>query len=1174
MTMKRQAAKQMHPIEHVRNRPQNYIGSVVPELINMWIFKDGAFVFSNVKVAPGFFKIIDEIIVNAIDQHVNNKEVNHIAIDLREDGSISVYNNGRGFDLSQKSTTIDGQSVWGPELCAGHMLTSTNYDDTVSRTTGGLNGIGMKATNIFSKRFELETQDGNLHFLQVFRDNLSSKDPPQVKKLKKAVHFTRITFLPDYTAFGHEFNPQFHDIVMRLIYTRAYQTAAFARVKVSCNDEPIKPISFKDFCKMHVADDTQVETIELREDADAEPRNFNHPIQVGFSLSPNRTPCSSLIVNGVSAYGGGTIIDHFRAQIIKGIKPQLTKMIEKRFGSADSVSALKNEKIAEFTFLYVIAVIDKPDFDSQSKALLKTDKVKFKNYVLPKSFLERCWNLLKDQLLEMLLASLNKKLTSGNPRRTLSIDNYEPARSKGDSSKKKLIIVEGLSAAGAVSNAISKSAVTGLSNEFYGLFPITGVPLNAMKKVSGGNGAAPAEDLQRVLENVRFSDLVQIIGFKADHHYELTPEGNAQFAKLRYGQLIVVTDQDLDGHNICGLCCANILSFWPALIKRGFLKKMNTPIIRVSLGAKKSKEFFSIQDYNDWSNDAPKHTAKYCKGLGSNNRDESISMFSSIDKKLIALAEDEKTFVNLHNYYGRDPEVRKRILIHRNSEKALLSTATLSEFLETNVHEYQRYNIARKIPSLYDGLTLAKRKALFAAIKELSDTSKEIKVIQLTGAVIKHSAYHHGDASMNETITKMAQTYPGAKILPPFLPEGQAGSFKKGGKDRASARYLFVQLNRQLTRLNYPKEDQYVLDYEFEEGERHEPKTYYTVIPNCIMEFIHIPATGWSAKVFPRDYKSVMDNLVRLLSDEELKEMPIYNYNGSKIGYTEGGQEFVSEADWKWNPQRGELHITRMPLYMFPGLHADQVGKKKEDNDVWYGNISYHAEKPNDTSDNGTTNLIYYMNKAGKEQVNKMTSNPDWALDFFRLRTYLKPNLNFIDEDGTVRSYNSYEAVMMDWFRGRKAIYERRLVRQRVVLKMQILRCENVIRFIANIKQFGNISELTEEALDAKLLNLGYTKFFDKMVTNPEFTDVKDIESECTGERANYKYLTTMSIVSLTKEKYQKYLAALADLKKQLAELEEDFEPGFVGRKTWLREVLELRKILDREIPRAWKVKK
>ncbi|MFA9263156.1 MAG: DNA gyrase subunit A, partial [Undibacterium sp.] len=308
------------------------------------------------------------------------------------------------------------------------------------------------------------------------------------------------------------------------------------------------------------------------------------------------------------------------------------------------------------------------------------------------------------------------------------------------------------------------------------------------------------------------------------HHYDLTPEGNAQFAKLNYGQLIVVTDQDLDGHNICGLCCANILSFWPALLKRGFLKKMNTPIIRVLLAgsgksSSRSKEFFSIQDYNDWSTSASKHTAKYCKGLGSNNRDESISMFSGIEKKLIALAEDEKTFINLHNYYGRDPEVRKRILIRRNSEKALQSTATLSEFLETNVHEYQRYNIARKIPSLYDGLTLAKRKALFAAIKELSDSAKEIKVIQLTGAVIKHSAYHHGDASMNETITKMAQTYPGAKILPPFLPEGQVGSFKKGGKDRAQARYVSVRLNRQLTRLNYPKEDQYVLDYEFDEGD-------------------------------------------------------------------------------------------------------------------------------------------------------------------------------------------------------------------------------------------------------------------------------------------------------------------------------------------------------------------
>ena len=100
----------------------------------------------------------------------------------------------------------------------------------------------------------------------------------------------------------------------------------------------------------------------------------------------------------------------------------------------------------------------------------------------------------------------------------------------------------------------------------------------------------------------------------------------------------------------------------------------------------------------------------------------------------------------------------------------------------------------RSIPSLCDGLKPSERKILFACFKR--KLRQEIKVAQLSGYVSEHSAYHHGEQSLNSTIIAMAQNFVGSNNINLLMPIGQFGTRNQGGKEAASARYIFTNLNR------------------------------------------------------------------------------------------------------------------------------------------------------------------------------------------------------------------------------------------------------------------------------------------------------------------------------------------------------------------------------------------
>lgn len=234
-------------LEHILLRPDTYIGSVERQQHQMWVYDQESeeIISKSISFVPGLYKIFDEIVVNAADNKQRDPKMNKINVTINADeNEISVWNNGNGIPVVMHQE----HQIYVPELIFGHLLTGSNFDDEQQKTTGGRNGYGAKLANIFSTEFTLETADSSrgLKFKQVFKNNMSEKSKPEIKKYS-GTDFTCVTFKPDLTRFKMDF---MDDDTVALLSKRVYDiagtnTAAGAKLGVFLNGVKLNVSSFQ-----------------------------------------------------------------------------------------------------------------------------------------------------------------------------------------------------------------------------------------------------------------------------------------------------------------------------------------------------------------------------------------------------------------------------------------------------------------------------------------------------------------------------------------------------------------------------------------------------------------------------------------------------------------------------------------------------------------------------------------------------------------------------------------------------------------------------------------------------------------------------------------------------------------------------------------------------------------
>jgi DNA topoisomerase-2 len=154
-----------------------------------------------------------------------------------------------------------------------------------------------------------------------------------------------------------------------------------------------------------------------------------------------------------------------------------------------------------------------------------------------------------------------------------------------------------------------------VGRDYYGVFPLKGKLLNVREA-----------NHQQIMKNEEIQNIVKILGLTFNKVYN-------DVSSLRYGHLMIMTDQDHDGSHIKGLLINFIHHFWPSLLKiEGFLQQFITPIVKCQKGSREMT-FFTIPEYQNWkdANHAGKGwNIKYYKGLGTSTAQEAKEYFSHL----------------------------------------------------------------------------------------------------------------------------------------------------------------------------------------------------------------------------------------------------------------------------------------------------------------------------------------------------------------------------------------------------------------------------------------------------------------------------------------------------------------------------------------------------------------
>ena len=1082
--------KKKSQLEHIKELPDTYIGSVEMSEIETYVYDEESnkILKKTINIVPGLYKIFDEILVNAIDQYTRlNKtssiKVTQIKVDIdAKENMISVYNNGEGIDVAIHNE----YSIYVPEMIFGNLLTSTNYDKDEKKITGGKNGYGAKLTNIFSKKFIIETVDSKrqLLYIQTFKNNMDEKEDPQIN-IYKGQPYTKITFYPDLERFGMK---ELDEDIVQLIKKRVYDCTATTgpEVIVYFNGKKLEYKSFEKYADLYMGEKSETprvyEEVDDRWSIIVSASNDDRFEQVSF-------------VNGVCTYKGGKHVDY----VAKLISRKLQNYVKTK-GIKRKKITIKQNIIQDNMMIILRSVIENPSFDSQTKEYLTTNPDKFGSiFDVSDKFIEK---VAKTGILEKALKYSEYKdsteilsKTDGKKQTTLrGIPKLDDANWAGTkkSAQCTLILTEGDSA-----KAFAIAGLEIIGRDKYGVFPLKGKLLNVRDA-----------EATKVSENTEISNLVKILGLQYGKEYD-----NENLSDLRYGSLMILTDQDVDGSHIKGLIMNWIENFWPSLAEvDGFLTSMRTPIVKASKG-KQIKTFYSLSAFEYWKiteSNLQQWFIKYYKGLGTSTSAEAKEYFKDLIKNQLIYQyngeEDDKDIIRLAFEKDRSDD-RKDWLMQYDRNKILDTTAKIipiKDFFHKDFIHFSNYDCERSIPNMIDGLKVSQRKVLYGSLKK-NIVSSEIKVAQLSGYISEHSAYHHGEQSLNETIIGMAQNFVGSNNINLLEPIGNFGTRLQGGKDAASPRYIFTKLSK-LTKAIYHPEDYPLLEYRDDDGSTIEPYYYVPVIPMILVNGATGIGTGFSTSLPCFNPKDIIYNLKELIKGNDPKEMkPWYKGFEGDI-YSENGKYF-SKGIYKLDENKNTIQISELPI----GYWTD---KFKEDLDkMLVGNTTEKSgTKKNILSsfkNDSTENKVNFTLKFTEDNFDDLIEDMPQLIKKFGLidsKNTSMSNIHFYNESGSIQKFENPIEILKIFYDIRLNYYVKRREYNLQKLKEELDIIRSKVEFIQRFVS----GEL-------KILNIDEEKIIEQLNKINEDSDITIFVKV----EDSYDYLITMQIRSLTKKRIE-----------------------------------------------------
>ena len=532
--------KTLEGIEAIRLRPGMYVGSVGPD---------------------GVRHITLEIISNSVDEYLNG-HCTFCKVSVSKDNTILVRDNGRGVPFGKAE---DGSEVLVNVYTKLH--TGAKFDSngkTGYNTSGGMNGVGAKATNALSEMFVVSSsRDGKRAIARFEKGELIEYD--EMKNDGEETG-TAILFKPDATIFKEGITLDYAPLKKQL-QELAYLSPGMV-FELEYQDNPAEIITSQNGIKDYI-DDLNTNKNKLTSVFYTENMEDRIGVKIAMQYNDTYTDTYKLYTNSIPN-SAGTHLTGFRTALTSTINDYAR---EKKLLKEKDAN-ITGEELKEGLVLVLSFIMPDPVFSGQTKDVLSSSEARTAVQRLVSKEI-KIWldanpkdakAIVDKALLARAAREKAKKAKetvrkADSKRRVIMPDVLADASSK-DRSKCEVFIVEGKSAAGSTKEARDRLT--------QAVFQLRGKPLNVLKC-----------DLHKALQNKEISGMVDAFGLEVKDGKIIVDE-----TKLRYGKFIITADADVDGSHIRVLFLTFIWKFCPELLEKGYIYAAVPPLYKATMGTK------------------------------------------------------------------------------------------------------------------------------------------------------------------------------------------------------------------------------------------------------------------------------------------------------------------------------------------------------------------------------------------------------------------------------------------------------------------------------------------------------------------------------------------------------------------------------------------------------------
>lgn len=557
-------------LDAVRKRPAMYIGDVS---------------------SRGLHHLVNEVVDNSIDESLAGF-CDKIEITIREEGSITVEDNGRGIPVDihpeEKRSALE---VVMTVLHAGGKFDKNSY-----KVSGGLHGVGVSVVNALAEWLKAEVRrDGKIYF-QEFRKGVPVAKVKEIGKAGKKETGTKITFFPDPEIFNTtEF--KFSTLAERMRELAYLNKTITIIIKDERNGGEEETFHFKggliEFVQ-YLDENRQ----PLHNTIYIEGIKDNTPVEIAFQYTDRYTENIFSYVNNINTTEGGTHLSGFKTALTRTLNNYAYKNKLIKEGKIN----LTGEDFREGLTAVLSVKVAEPQFEGQTKTKLGNSETRSavemlvgekladfleENPSIGKKIIEKCSRAAEAREAARKARDLTRRK---NALDTMHLPGKLADCSITDPEHCEIYIVEGDSAGG--------SAKQGRDRKFQAILPLKGKILNVEKA-----------KINKILENNEIKAIISAIG--AGIGVDFNEE------KARYGKIILMTDADVDGSHIRTLLLTFLYRYMQELITAGKVYIAQPPLYKIKKG---KEEFYAFNEKE--RDEILKRLKVNGKGSGKESEDE------------------------------------------------------------------------------------------------------------------------------------------------------------------------------------------------------------------------------------------------------------------------------------------------------------------------------------------------------------------------------------------------------------------------------------------------------------------------------------------------------------------------------------------------------------------------